>query len=74
MQDALMVGYVTGHYSFERLASVFEDRKNAIFKTNCHSEDDKYAIYRSSHQREFEWPERRGQACQISIGHLWLLL
>lgn len=74
MQDALMVGYVTGHYSFKKLASVLDDGKCAILKTNSHSEVDEYTIYRSSHIREFEWPESRGQACQISVAHLWLPL
>lgn len=75
MQDALMVGYVKGYYSFIKLASVLDDReKGAILKTNSHSEVDEYAIYRSSHEREFEWPESHGQACPISIAHLWLPL
>lgn len=71
MQDALMVGYVTGHYSFEMLASVLDDKKNASLKTNNH-EVDEYSIYHSDHNREFKWPENRGQACRISIAHLWL--
>ena len=75
MQEALMVGYVMGDYSFKKLASVFDDRgKSTILKTNSHSELDGYAIYRSSHKREFEWPESRSQACSISIVHLWLSL
>jgi hypothetical protein len=75
MQDALMVGYVKGHYSFIKLASVLDDsKKSAILKTTHHSAIDEYAIYRSSHKREFEWPESRGQACPISVAHLWLSL
>jgi len=74
MQDALMVGYVKGHFSFEKLASVLGDGKSAILKTNSHFEVDEYSIYRSSHTREFEWPESRGQACRISVAHLWLSL
>jgi hypothetical protein len=74
MQDALMVGYVTGHYSLEKLASVFEDRKSPILKTKRHFETDEYSIYRSCHEREFEWLENHGQACQISVTHLWLPL
>ena len=72
MQDALMVGYVTGHYSFEKLASVLDGRKSEDLKTNGHSEVGRYSIYRSCHKREFEWLENHGQACQISITHLWL--
>jgi len=75
MQDALMVGYVKDHYSFTKLASVLDDfKKSAFLKTTNHAAIDEYAIYRSSHKREFEWPESRGQTCPISVSHLWLLL
>jgi hypothetical protein len=74
MQNALMVGYVTGHYSFKKLASVLDDGKSAPLKTNNHIGLDVYSLYRSNHTREFEWLENRGQACQISITHLWLLM
>lgn len=75
MQDALMVGYVKARYSFKKLASVLDDsKKNAILKTTNHAAIDEYAIYRSSHKREFEWPESQGQACPISVAHLWLSL
>ncbi|HCW07707.1 MAG TPA: hypothetical protein DGG95_10135 [Cytophagales bacterium] len=74
MQDALMVGYVSGHYPFEKLASILEDRKSAILKTKSHFSADKYSIYHSSHERNFEWLENHGQACQISVAHLWLSL
>jgi hypothetical protein len=75
MRDALMVGYVKDHYSFIKLASVLDDSKmSAILKTTNHSSIDEYAIYRSSHSREFEWPESRGKACPISVAHLWLAL
>lgn len=73
MQDALMIGYGTGHYSYEKLASVLNKNESANLKTNNHSEITP-SIYRSNHEREFEWPERRGQACQISVSHLWLPL
>ena len=73
MQDALMVGYVRGRYSFKKLASVLDDDKNnAALKTVNHSAVDEYAIYRSSHNRDFQWPESRGQACPITVSHLWL--
>lgn len=75
MQDALMIGYVTGHYPFNKLASVLDDgNNNAALKTAGHSSIDEYAIYRSNHKREFEWPESRGTACPISISHIWLPL
>jgi hypothetical protein len=74
MQDALMVGYVTGHYSFEKLANILDDGKNDFLKTKHHSKADESFFYRSCHEREFEWPEHRGQACQISVAHLWLPL
>ncbi len=72
MQDALMVGYVKAPYSFKKLASVFNDKKSAVLNTTNHSEVDEYAIYRSSHKREFNWLKGRGQACPIVISHLWL--
>ncbi len=72
MQDALMVGYVKGLYSFKKLASVLDCKKNTLLKTTKHFEIDKYTIYCSSHNRHFEWPERRGNACPISVAHLWL--
>lgn len=73
MQDAMMVGYVRGRCSFRKLASVLDDDKNnAALKTVKHSAVDEYAIYRSSHNRDFQWPENRGQACPITVAHLWL--
>ena len=73
MQEALMVGYVKGRYSFMKLASALDDDKNnATMKPIKHSMVDEYAIYRSSHKRGFHWPESRGQACPITISHLWL--
>ncbi len=75
MQDAMMVGYTKAPYSFKKLASVFEEgRKSAALKTTDHSAVVEYAIYRSNHERIFEWPESRGQACAISVTHLWLSL
>jgi len=74
MQDALMVGYVKGHYSFRKLASVLDGKKSAALKTTNHSSVDKYTIYCSTHNRDFEWPESRGHACPISVAHLWLPL
>jgi len=75
MRDGMMVGYVTGGYSFNKLASVFGDYKNtACLKTNSHSEITIHSIYHSNHKRVFEWPEKYGQACPISIAHLWLSL
>lgn len=74
MQDALMVGYVSGNYSFDKLTSVLDDPKCADMKTNTPYKADNYPIYRSSHDREFEWLKNRGKACQISVSHLWLPL
>ncbi len=74
MQDALMVGYVKGHYSFRKLASVFDATKSAVLKTTNHSAIDEYTIYCSSHNRDFEWPVSLGQACPIAVSHLWLPL
>lgn len=72
MQDALMVGYIKGDYSFKKLASVLDGKKSAVLKTANHFAVDEYAIYRSNHNRTFEWPESRGNACPISVAHLWL--
>ena len=73
MQDALMVGYVTGHYSYEKLASVLNKNESTNLKTIDHSEI-LPSIYRSSPGREFEWQGNSGHACQISVSHLWLSL
>ena len=73
MQDALMVGYVTGHNSYEKLASVLNKKESTNLKTNDHSEIAP-SIYRSNHDREFEWQGNSGHACQISVSHLWLPL
>lgn len=73
MQDALMVGYVKNPYSFKKFASVLDDKKkNDDMKIIEHYEVDEYSIYRSCHKREFEWPESRGQACPVTVSHLWL--
>lgn len=73
MQDAMMVGYVKGDSSFRKLSSVLDgSTTSATLKTTQHSEVNEFAMYRSKHKREFQWPESRGQACQISIAHLWL--
>lgn len=72
MQNALMVGYVKGHYSFRKLASVLNGNKRAILKTTNHSTVDEFGLYRSLHDRDFQWPEGWGQACPITVFHLWL--
>ncbi len=74
MQDALMVGYVKGPCSFSKLASVLDDKKSAALKTTKHYAVDGYAIYRSGHNRDFQWPESLGQACPITVSHLWLAM
>ncbi len=73
MQDALMVGYIKVPYSFENLESVLnDDKKSAVMKTTNHFAVDEYSIYLSRHNRVFEWLENCGQACPISVTHLWL--
>lgn len=74
MQDAMMVGYVTGHYTFEKLSSGLDDNKSVNLKTSSHSEVVKHSLYRSYHEREFQWLESHGQAFLISVSHLWLPL
>lgn len=73
MQDAMMVGYLTGNYSFVKLGSVLDKNESSNLKTNNHSEIVP-SIYRSIHDREFEWQGNSGHACQISVSHLWLPL
>ncbi len=75
MQEAMMVGYVKGPYSLKKLATVLDDEiESAALKTTRHSHINEFSIYRSTHKREFAWPEGRGKACQISVSHLWLSL
>lgn len=73
MQEALMIGYVKERYSFVELASILGDtKKTAALKTSKHSTVEGYEIYCSNHIRTFDWPEGHGQACMISVSHLWL--
>lgn len=73
MQDSMMVGYVAGGYTFNKLAAVLNDDKlSAALKTKSHSEIMKHSIYRSNHKREFDWLANHGPACTISVTHLWL--
>jgi hypothetical protein len=56
-----------------KLTYVLDDDKNsAALKPIGHSAVDEYEIYRSSHKRDFRWLENRGQACPITVSHLWL--
>jgi hypothetical protein len=72
MQDALMVGYVKSTYTFQHLISAFNSQKSAAMKTIKHFTMDDCGIYRSIHERGYEWLENHGQACPISVSHLWL--
>lgn len=73
MQDALMVGYTNGQYSFNTFASILDNKKNVTsLGIIDHTLFDQLDIYRSRHKREFEWPENRGKACPINLSHLWL--
>lgn len=72
MQNALMVGYVAEGYTFQKLAAALDDKDNATFGTNSHSELAEQGTYHSIHQREFQWLEGHGKACSISVAHLWL--
>lgn len=73
MQDALMVGYVSGNYSFEKLASVLSKEESADLKTVDHFPRQP-SMYRSNHERDFMWLDGRGQACRISVSHFWLTM
>ena len=73
MQEALMVGYVSGNYPFEKLAAVLSKEESSNLKTISHSPIIP-SMYHSSHDRDFMWLESRGQACRISVSHLWLAL
>ncbi|NOQ46105.1 MAG: hypothetical protein GQ559_05460 [Desulfobulbaceae bacterium] len=73
MQDAMMVGYVSEPYSLDKFAAILNDgKKCTALKTINHSTVDEKTIYRSSHNREFNWPQSRGQAGPIEVSHLWL--
>ncbi|WP_319406288.1 hypothetical protein [uncultured Desulfosarcina sp.] len=73
MQDAMMVGYVKDNYSFKKLASILNHEDySRILNTTFNSSGDDPTIYISSHNRYFKWPENNGQACPISVAHLWL--
>ena len=72
MQDALMIGYTIGPYSFEHLSSVLGAQKSAELNTIEHFRIEELGVYRSNHVRRFEWLENRGNASDISLTHLWL--
>ena len=75
MQDAMMIGYVSKPYSLDKFADVLDNgKKCAALKTINHSTVDEKTIYRSSHNREFKWPQNRGKVCPIEVSHLWLLV
>lgn len=74
MQDALMIGYVTNNYDLKMLSNALNDKNNSFLNTNEHASKDEYAIYQSSHKRDFKWPENRGHAGAIFVSHLWLFL
>jgi hypothetical protein len=72
MQNALMVGYAKIPYSFEHLSSILDDKKSVELNTVKHSKIFEVEIYRSCHDRKFEWMENKGKACEIELTHLWL--
>ena len=72
MQDALMIGYAKPQYTFKKLSSIMKNKRNAEFNTVDHNEIGEFSIYRSIHERHFEWPENRGKACRITVFHQWL--
>ena len=72
MQDALMIGYAKAPYSYKKLSSVLDDSRSDYLNTIQHSEFSKFEMYRSTHNRNFDWMEKRGQACCINLSHFWL--
>lgn len=72
MQNALMVGYTKVPYTFEHLSSILDDKKSVELNTIKHSEIVGLEIYRSYHDRKFEWMKNKGEACEIELTHLWL--
>lgn len=72
MQEALMIGYVTHPYSFGYLSSALDEPKNKEFNIIDHSQIVGLNLYRSIHDRRFNWLENRGKACKIEVNHLWL--
>lgn len=72
MQDALMVGYTKVPYSFEHLSSILDDKKSVELNMIKHSKIIEFEIYRSYHDRKFEWMENKGKSCDIELTHLWL--
>lgn len=72
MQNALMVGYTKSPYSFDHLSSILDDNKSAELNTIKHSKIVKSEVYRSYHDRKFEWLKNKGKACEIELTHLWL--
>lgn len=72
MQDAVMVGYVSAGYGFDKLAAALQ--ASQLLGTVDHFEIPMHSLYRSQHKRDFKWLEPHGSASGISVSHLWLLI
>ena len=73
MQQALMVGYAKAPYSYQHLDSTLTTRSlNAELNTLKHGQREDIKLYRSVHDRPFQWINKQGRACPITISHLWL--
>lgn len=74
MQEALMVGYCAPAFSFADLEATLDKKSTSFLNTVTHGHTAEATLYRSTHQRKFNWLENSGKACPITISHLWLTL
>jgi len=73
MQQALMVGYAKAPYSYQHLNCTLASRSpNTEFNTLQHGPVEGTDLYRSIHDRHFDWMKKHEKACPITISHIWL--
>ena len=71
MQEALMIGYSNSKNSQSKLAIGLDNSNSAFLNTVSHSSLDSNHIYKSQHNRNFEWLDNYGKVCPIKVYHLW---
>jgi hypothetical protein len=74
MQEALMVGYCAPAFSFADLEATLDKRATSFLNTVTHGHTSDAMLYRSTHQRKFNWLENNGKPCPITVSHLWLTI
>lgn len=73
MQQAMMLGYAREPYIFSKLKQELDNEKGKIpLNTQTHELIAGGKLYKSTHKRQFPWPDARGEASPIDVYHQWL--